>query len=853
LRIILAVVFFAICLLSQPGAFAAETNEIEVFVDGKPLLSVIPAQVIGDTLLLPAEPIAQALGDTLSVDATNRIFTIYRSQDASTVQYSIASGDFTINSVPSGNVRTIIPLSTLSGQILMPPDLIAALMGVSVRSQFRRVDVLSGVIASPTVKRPTRCYKDAGIDFVYGEGAGSLVALNPATNGGVRAQPQWVRESLIGTGAHWGPLDIVGKTRLLAGTGGRFLTFNAANLNVEHLNRKWILAGGDNPLKFFTSRQLVGYPGRGAQVNVPLGRWNVSNFSGVGFSQGIPVGGGAVRLSYERLLNITEASYRFTPNLKTAVAGVFFKDPKPFILDTEQHFYGADWVTNYKSRKFSLMSEIMVGNSRRTPTLAGSAYLMDYVWRYSPTRWISFYGEYDRVSPNFAHPQLANAFTDRQDVLIGCNGSLTRRIRYDVSGTFNKTALENPRPAKQEVLNASVNVSTFTNGPQILVVGNQTFFDPGSGVDLTTEAGEPGRSTLGTVGIDGKLAGAQILATDTVTVQSTRSTDPVISNSFNLSASKYFPRIGSLQFLTQIGTIVSDQVQKTFDIRCLYITKPIFKRYSLTFGPGYSRAGEFKRFTFNAGLSSNLPYVGSYNMSVNRSLSLTQSQGRLNKTVYFNKARARSEFDFDRTGKIPPFGSVSGYVLSTADFPAVNLKGVSRAQGIFITLDDQPGIFRASDKDGKWSFDNIPVGRHKVGILLTKTPANLAIVSKQAYYVDVLPGQNTPVNFAVAEMASLKGALKTNADAGVSKDSLCNVRVYAEPGDSDVLTSYDGSFIFTDMAPGRYKIKVDPAFLPVGTEAIPQELEVKLEPGRCLENAEFTIKLKERAVQKKKF
>jgi hypothetical protein len=551
------------------------------------------------------------------------------------------------------------------------------------------------------------------------------------------------------------------------------------------------------------------------------------------------------------LLSVQEIAYQPNQRFKSALIASFFQDPNPFILDTKQHNYYVDWVNRYNDSKTEFMSEMIVGQSKKSETLSGATYAFDFLGRRKILPNLTVYGEFDRVSPNFAPVQIGNAFTDRQDTVVGLAGNI-RRVTYDVSGTFNSTGLATRKPATQKIINASMTIPTFQNGPNFSLVGNQTFFDPGSGQDLGTERGEPVKSTIGTLLIDQKLLGFQILLSDTVTTN-VRRQSTITSNSANIAVSRFMPSIGNFILNSQIGTIVSDRVQKTFDIRAVVATRPIYRGLSLVFGPGFSQADEFKRFTFNAGLNTPLPYLGTYNMAVNRSLALTTSQGRIRKTHYFNRTKARSEFDLDRTGKVAPFGSISGLVFSSAVFPPDNRKTAPKREGIIISLDNQQSITRTSDMGGKWSFDNIPAGKHKVSIVLSRTPADLAIISPIDQYVEVGPGMNTQIDFAVAEMAHLSGELLADESSGFEKEALGNVRISLTPRDIDTLSGYDGSFTLSDVPPGKYTLTVDKAFLPTGAEAVPEFATVDLKPGETRTGVKFTLRMKAREVKIRKF
>lgn len=847
-RLLLAfAICFSLCLTEKAQA---EDLSTKVFLDDKEIALPNPVRSSGKELLLPLEPVCQALGSRLSMDPMKSVLEITRIQDGSVAIYSTNTGDTTINGIPANSVKSMVPIMLAPGQVYLPLDVCAFLLGVTIQPGLERIEINKQNLESAEIIKPKASWRDFGVDYLdYGLTEDS-VKLNPKVAGGP-TQYSVVESLLVGGGGHVGPLTIRTNNKLQGGTNGKFLTFSSSHFQIRHNGAGWRFDGGDTPLKGFYSRQINGYPVRGGLFHKDGKKFSFTAFEGAAFTQGVPVGGGTVRLSYERFLSATEGVYKPTPRITLSTGTLFFVDPKEFVNNTRQN--GRYWISNasYNRPTLNLNSEFWIGRSRRTDRRDGNAYLVDLWGKWTPNRYFSLFAEVDRVNPNFAHPQIGNAFVNRQDLIVAGTLKPLKSLTLNCNASFNNSSLEARIPSCTKILNTGLSWSPFRNGPNFNVLGSRIWFRPAQGAD-NASAQNPSKTTLGALTIDHSVLNTQIMAGVTTTLQQSPGQVNNISNSVNISASRPISNLGQLQFLTQIGTFISNNTTKTFDIRAVFNTRPIFKRLSLTFGPGYSRAGENERYTFIAGLSSNLPYIGNYLMNVNRQLALTTSQGRLTHVIRLNKGRGGTDIGLTDTGKLPPFGSIKGLVLESASYPPKIVSKAPCLEGITVILDDQQGIARTTKKDGKWSFDTIPVGKHKVSILLSSAPASLALTSPSSFFIQVMPGQVANVNFCLARMASISGKLRLS-DEIKNKDSIHGIRIYLKGTDFDTLSDSKGDFQITDVPPGSYQVTVDKDFLPSDLILENESKDVFLSSGDRLNMLEFVLKPKPREIQKKVF
>src|SRR5215813_11214658 len=102
------------------------------------------AQLRGGRLFLPVTTIAQALGDTLSSDPSQRVVTIRR-QDGTTAVFNAPLNEVRENGAViltvSGTADLVFPPT--SNELMLPAEIVAALLDVTVRRDESRAIVIT--------------------------------------------------------------------------------------------------------------------------------------------------------------------------------------------------------------------------------------------------------------------------------------------------------------------------------------------------------------------------------------------------------------------------------------------------------------------------------------------------------------------------------------------------------------------------------------------------------------------------------------------------------------------------------------------------------------------------------------
>ena len=154
-------------LAGAAGRFDADTNEFnfkldprlrvatgfDIFVDDVPLGAVQPEpRSVGPVLLLPLEPIAEALGNSVVLLENGTVVEIRRVQDSVTMTLNLATGLVSANGKPVGLSKDITYIDQTN--LLIPVSALEALTGthVDVEGGSARIDItlddrLSGSIA----------------------------------------------------------------------------------------------------------------------------------------------------------------------------------------------------------------------------------------------------------------------------------------------------------------------------------------------------------------------------------------------------------------------------------------------------------------------------------------------------------------------------------------------------------------------------------------------------------------------------------------------------------------------------------------------------------------------------------
>jgi hypothetical protein len=202
---------------------------------------------------------------------------------------------------------------------------------------------------------------------------------------------------------------------------------------------------------------------------------------------------------------------------------------------------------------------------------------------------------------------------------------------------------------------------------------------------------------------------------------------------------------------------------------------------------------------------------------------------RLSRQFNWGGAMPAGSFEQYVRQQMPIIGSVEGYVhemSSTGQLPAA---------AVTVLID---GYRKAvTGQDGKYSFPDIPEGKHNVAVSPLDLPADYEGGIQMEDVVTVKPQKVSRLDFEVFRLGQIAG--RVIAPKNVPPDGIV-IRLL--PGSRYTTPDQDGSFGFYNVKEGDYKIEVDASTLPEETRLVsPPRVPVMLRMGRDAPQVEFRL------------
>jgi hypothetical protein len=109
------------------------------------------------------------------------------------------------------------------------------------------------------------------------------------------------------------------------------------------------------------------------------------------------------------------------------------------------------------------------------------------------------------------------------------------------------------------------------------------------------------------------------------------------------------------------------------------------------------------------------------------------------------------------------------------------------------------------------------------------------------------------VSFQLIAVGRIEGQiindLNSNGKIDPGEKGIPDVLVLLEPGDNNAYTDEDGRFIFENILPGEYQLKIDPATLPADSVfTSPSELRFQIRVGEEVKGTNFFLHVKPRPI-----
>lgn len=863
---------FALPVISQliPELPEVILNDQKVVFNRKPILDE-------DGWLFPLEEIAAKLQDRVTTDLVSGTITIQRYRDKSIVQLNIRNGIVTINNRPFKTLFGYNRIITGTDSQMVPTSALVILLGLTSRDNEEGKLVLNNTIGSGsntvgTVQPLARKgVKDLLVDY--------LTVTNSFD--WLQSQSLYTRRTEINNGFHNDNYAITSDFLIKSGTDAPLINFDTGNFSYYKNASPLQVHIGDKPLSLIKSPLIGGITLRGVQIQT-AGPLKGSKFIfGSGFlpTNGKILGRNLSFVRYGRLAEVAEWSTSPDKPWQFSIGEAAYNDTITNSLVRSKQSGGLFALSATKTGKyFEGDSNLAIGVSNdkitgKTSQGPGG----DILVRFKPKSWLSFFSKGAYYSPGF-FPLSGNPFYhDRNEATFGLNVA-PPRSNIGISHSVGKFNLNTKEPNKYSVTNVFVSATPFRQGPTIV-----TSYSKNDSQVSSTRA------------IDNALFPINMTNISTVDLETLieRRTNSFFRTSImknwrtvNLSSSiNYFTFADDkpLKLALLGGKTVSKFI--TYDLN---INKSINRFFGLQSYIQGSKLYKQVRFGINLGPVLNnklnlllqagalLPekeapsslYSLNLNYQVNKKNQLSIHYDKTKfltalSGIYQYNLRGKNAGGLSEPGEEQTIGRIKGKVIVLEENPRkpteqnkIILPGTTReraAENIRINLGNYT---ITTNKDGIFEFPSLTPGIHRVRIEFSDLPSYLTSITPEAVDIKVEAGKESNFNFVLAYFGSLSGKLHL-ANEPVMKleeePELQDIRVYLEGTDFETLTNPDGSFVLGDVRPGKYKLKVDPDFLPEELEIAPKDIEIEVHGKGKIENLQLPIKYRSRPEEIKIF
>lgn len=828
----------------------------------------------GGVWLFPIEEIAERLNDEVLVDPVNQILTVSRFKDRVDVQVNLNNGLVTINNRPFRNLRNYSAIVLEGEQQLVPVNALVLLHGLTANTEIPGKVILKSILtasARPVTVQPKKTEGLKGFITDY--------LTTTSTYNNFRNADFVRRRFEVNAGAH---NDVyVAKSDLVfrGGTDSPFLLFDMGGVSLFKRESIFQASIIDAPLTGIRSPLLSGFDLRGVLVQLPTKFKDSKLIAGLGLlpsNQKIE-GKQESFLTYKRLAQVAEFSHIPKDGWQYSIGEGLYHDAEQNVFTNQKQTGGLIAGNISKTGKY-FETESNLGFSfvnNKDGELEGSSAAPggSLLLRLKPKKWLSFYGQGDYYDTEFFTIFGNPFYTDRKQLTGGVNLTFPK-ISFGGSISKGETNLDNDDPDEFDTKNFNVRFKPFKWSPTFLgfYTKNETMISATRAVrDVVDPINDGNINNLDMETIIGRRANSLFRLSAT---QNFKNFNYLVSfSSFDLDSEVRLEN-GLLDSMAgdKINTFdvnINRRINDKITVQNLSQVNTNFKRNTvgLFLGPFFNRRASFQ---FNAGVTSpeegdtNFIFTGSANLQLTKKINLNLSfinsdfREEINAILQWNILGKKQGLVKDPQRLITN-GNIRGKVIVVEEPEEPETKEV---EGEVIALPPKPiekGVpdvrvrlgnrVVETDANGNYVFEGIRAGLHRVNIEYTDIPAYLTAVSPQTVDVSVEPAKDTFYNFVLGYFGSAKGRVEVVGEPpyGVKPlESFSDIRVYLEDSEAETLTLEDGEFELTDVKPGRYKISIDPEWLPDTLKFVDEEQYIEVTSKKELRGLVLKITYKER-------
>ena len=838
-------------------------NDQKIIFNKKPILD-------DEGWLFPLEEIAGKLQDKIAIDLVNGTITIQRFRDKSTIQLNIRNGIVTINNNPFKTLFGYNRIITGVDAQMVPTSALVILLGLTSKDNEEGKLVLNNTIGSGnnsvgTVQPMARTgVKDLLVDY--------LTATNSFN--WLQSQSLYSRRTEINSGFHNDNYAITSDFLLKAGTDTPLVNFDTGDVSYYKNGSPLQVHIGDKPLSLIKSPLLGGITLRGLQIQTG-GLLPDSKFvfgTGVLPTNGKILGRNLSFVKYGRLAEVAEWSSSPNKPWQFSIGEATYDDFITNALVRSKQSGGLFALSATKTGKyfegnsnlaFGVSNDKITGKPNQGP---GG----DILVRVKPKDWISFFSKGAYYSPGFYTLSSNPYFHDRDETTFGINVT-PPKSNIGISHSLGKYNFNSQKPSEYSITNIFASTTPFKNGPTIL-----TSYSKNDSQVSPTRA------------IDNVLF--PINMTNIATVDLETLIERRTNSFFRTSLMKNWKTVNFSSSINYF-TFADDKPLKLALIGGKTVTK--FLSYDLNINKSINRLLGLQSYIQGSALYKQVRFGVNLGPILNNKLNLLLQTGALLPTneapssinslnlnyqinkktlfslhydktkfltsvsgIYQYNLRGKNVNGMPEIGESQTIGRIKGKVIvleeaqkKSAEQNKIILPSTTRERGMENIRIHLGNYIITTNKDGTFEFPSLTPGTHRVKIEFSDLPSYLTSITPEAVDIKVEAGKETNFDFVLAYFGSLGGKISLTGEPTMKLEEepeLQDIRVYLEGTDFETLTNLDGSFVLGDVKPGKYKLKVDPDFLPKELDIDPSAIEIEVHGKEKIENLKLPIKYRTR-------
>ena len=792
-----------LCLFA--GKVSAQENSV-IIVNERALVGPnSAAQLRGGRLFLPVATIAQALGDTLSSDASQRVVTTRR-QDGTTAVFNAQLNEVRENGAViltvSGTADLVFPPT--ANELMLPAEIVAALLDVIVRRDENQAIIISRKgMQAETIRTggkhsPFEIFQleyDYNFSDYTTASDHSLVLRGTGRVGDARLS--FIANSSTGTPYNWTRTRLGGTVRLDRPNGQSFV-------------------GGE--FGTGTDLEFMSAAVRGGLVQLPFNRVRLDFFGGQttsGVSEILPPGSKSQTNPFSAL----------PANYDTKIFGA--------MVTTATHAQRQSDFT------FSGGGMHFDRSNRRGDTVAGG---------------LKYMSGLNRLEADFAVGQFSGinrdgTKTNGSDMAISLTGSyqLTEQLVMQGRYAYVGPAFLSPQSGLHEPTNmTAAGVSWQPRKWMTAAVNASTATTPG-------RLGQFSRYITATVSLapDNAMPSLFISHTQSGTTQLKNSAFTLIT------ATKKFNRwlmfvngsrvktFGDAVLNVQAGGNVRVNEWNTLEVSqavgshgllngmAMWQMSNLFgNRLGFSAGLGYTKS-ETAGFHTTQQLSGSLKLPRSSTLQISYLRTQTGTTALLSlHGLFFSSKRAERAIN-GPLADLGSYASVYGRVYQDVNLNGRFDPGIDQPQAnARVRVDGNRYV--VSDDNGLFRVDSVVRGEHSVYLDLLSVRADLTLLDDTQQQITIESNRDVLVDFRVVRTGRISGLVWFDANENGRLDEneqpLADVRVVTGSG-RDTLTDGKGYFIIGDLPPGEHILLLDEKTIPEQTKSALGSQTIKVTAG----------------------